>query len=177
MSASRSICKGGEDCRRAPYEACRCRAGERSHLHQQLSIGVYPSSSQSRERLRAAGPSQVDRVRAGDGRSAAARRRSLDPAGGRSSRDGRTHAVRVRRQQRISRRGHSSWAARSGSTGAGYAYFAPPVRTRHLPKLFARALFGLARREHALESMAGTELWIDTPSAREDQRRVRRRSC
>jgi len=46
-----------------------------------------------------------------------------------------------------------------------YAYFAPPVRTRHLPRLFAHALFGLARREHALTAVAATELWIDTLSA------------
>ena len=45
--------------------------------------------------------------------------------------------------------------------GRLHAYFAPPVRTRHLPKLFAQAIFGYARREHALESMAGAELWID----------------
>ena len=50
--------------------------------------------------------------------------------------------------------------------GRLYAYFAPPVRTRDLPKLFAHALFGFARREHALESMSGRELWIDTPSCR-----------
>jgi diacylglycerol kinase family enzyme len=46
--------------------------------------------------------------------------------------------------------------------GRLHAYFAPPVRTRHLPKLFAQALFGHARREHALESMTGAELWVDT---------------
>jgi diacylglycerol kinase family enzyme len=47
--------------------------------------------------------------------------------------------------------------------GRLHAYFAPPVRTRHLPKLFAQALFGYARRDHALQSVAGTELWVDTP--------------
>ena len=46
--------------------------------------------------------------------------------------------------------------------GRLYAYFAPPVRTRHLPKLFAQAVFGYARREHALESMTGAELSVDT---------------
>ena len=50
--------------------------------------------------------------------------------------------------------------------GLLYSYFAPPVRTRHLPKLFAHALFGRARREHALQSIAGKELWIDTPFER-----------
>lgn len=50
--------------------------------------------------------------------------------------------------------------------GLLHAYFAPPVRTRHLPKLFAHALFGRARRDHALQSIAGKELWIDSPFAR-----------
>jgi len=50
--------------------------------------------------------------------------------------------------------------------GRLHAYFAPPLRTRDLPKLFAHALFGFARRGHALESMAGAELWVDTPLAR-----------
>ena len=52
------------------------------------------------------------------------------------------------------------------NAGLLHAYFAPPVRTRHLPKLFAHALFGRARREHALQSISGKELWIDTPFAR-----------
>lgn len=51
--------------------------------------------------------------------------------------------------------------------GRLYAYFAPPVRTRDLPKLFAHALLGSARREHALESISAEELWVDTPSARD----------
>jgi diacylglycerol kinase family enzyme len=51
--------------------------------------------------------------------------------------------------------------------GQLYAYFAPPVRTRGLPKLFARALLGYARQAHALESISAEELWVDTPSARE----------
>ncbi len=46
-----------------------------------------------------------------------------------------------------------------------YVYFAPPVRTRYLPKLLAHALFGVARREHALASLSSAELWLDTPSA------------
>jgi diacylglycerol kinase family enzyme len=46
------------------------------------------------------------------------------------------------------------------------AYFAPPVRTRDLPRLFASSLLGHARQEHALESISSTELWVDTPSAR-----------
>jgi diacylglycerol kinase family enzyme len=51
-------------------------------------------------------------------------------------------------------------------SGRIHAYFAPPVRTRDLPKLLAQALFGTARREHALESIDERELWVDTPLAR-----------
>ena len=43
-----------------------------------------------------------------------------------------------------------------------HAYFAPPVRTRHLPRLVAHALFGRARPERVLKSLAATEMWIDT---------------
>ena len=46
--------------------------------------------------------------------------------------------------------------------GLLHAYYAPPVRTRDLPKLFGQALFGRARRDRALRSMAAHELWIDT---------------
>ena len=49
--------------------------------------------------------------------------------------------------------------------GRLHAYFAPPVRTRDLPKLLAYALLGYARQEHALESISAEELWVDTPSA------------
>ena len=46
--------------------------------------------------------------------------------------------------------------------GRLFAYYAPPVRTRDLPKLFALALFGRARRDRTLRSMATTEMWVDT---------------
>jgi diacylglycerol kinase family enzyme len=49
------------------------------------------------------------------------------------------------------------------------AYFAPPVRTRDVPKLFAQALLGHARREHALEVLIAEEFWVDTPSHRQIQ--------
>jgi diacylglycerol kinase family enzyme len=47
--------------------------------------------------------------------------------------------------------------------GQLYAYFAPPLRTRNLPALFARSLLGIAHRQHALRSVTGPELWVDTP--------------
>ena len=47
--------------------------------------------------------------------------------------------------------------------GQLHAYFAPPVRTRHLPRLLAHAVFGRARRQQGLMSLAAAELWIDAP--------------
>lgn len=46
--------------------------------------------------------------------------------------------------------------------GLLHAYYAPPVRTRDLPRLFGQALFGRARRDHALRSMSAAEMWVDT---------------
>lgn len=46
--------------------------------------------------------------------------------------------------------------------GRLFAYYAPPVRTRDLPKLFRQAVFGRARRDRVLRSMAATEMWVDT---------------
>jgi diacylglycerol kinase family enzyme len=51
--------------------------------------------------------------------------------------------------------------------GRLFVYFAPPVRTRDLPKLFAQALLGRARQDRALASISAVELWVDTPSARQ----------
>jgi diacylglycerol kinase family enzyme len=50
--------------------------------------------------------------------------------------------------------------------GQLFAYFAPRVHTRELPKLFALALAGRARERQALESIAATELHADTPGRR-----------
>ena len=46
--------------------------------------------------------------------------------------------------------------------GLLHAYYAPPVRTRDLPRLFGQALFGRARRDRALRSMSAAEMWVDT---------------
>jgi diacylglycerol kinase family enzyme len=51
-------------------------------------------------------------------------------------------------------------------TGKLFAYLAPRVHTRDLPKLFAQALVGRARREQSLQVVAASELWSETPSAR-----------
>jgi diacylglycerol kinase family enzyme len=47
-----------------------------------------------------------------------------------------------------------------------FAYFAPRVHTRELPKLLTLALAGRARERNVLESIAATELHVDTPGRR-----------
>jgi len=50
--------------------------------------------------------------------------------------------------------------------GRLYAYLAPRLRTRDLPKLLALALVGRARAHHTLECFATGELRVDTPGRR-----------
>lgn len=51
--------------------------------------------------------------------------------------------------------------------GRLFAYLAPRVHTRDLPKLLAHALLGRARRERALEVYSAAELWVDALRARD----------
>ncbi len=127
------------------------------------SIGVYPSIVASRERLRAQGHfkwiafalATADVLRR-DGEVAI--RLQAD----RARFAARTPFVFVGNNEYLVE--GLNLGARTGlDAGRLYAYFAPPLRTRDLPKLFAHALVGRARREHALQSMASSELWIDTP--------------
>jgi diacylglycerol kinase family enzyme len=50
--------------------------------------------------------------------------------------------------------------------GQLFAYFAPRVHTRDLPKLLALALAGRAKQEHGLESLSASDLHVDTPRRR-----------
>jgi diacylglycerol kinase family enzyme len=127
------------------------------------SIGVYPSFVASRERLRQQGHSKwaafamatADVLRR-DGEVAIRLEGDLARIGG------RTPFVFVGNNEYFVE-GLKLGGRTRLDAGRLHAYFAPPVRTRHLPKLFAQAVFGYARRDHALESVSGTELWIDTP--------------
>jgi diacylglycerol kinase family enzyme len=127
------------------------------------SIGVYPSFVESRERFRA------------DGRSKWA---SLALATADVWRREGEVAIRLQDDYlRVAARtpfvfvGNNEYLVEGLKLGARtrldggrlYAYYARRVRTRELPKLFARSVLGLALREHGFESMSGTELWIDTP--------------
>ena len=127
------------------------------------SIGVYPSFVASRERLRGQGRSKwaalalaTAEVLRRDGEMA------IRVEGDRTRIAARTPFVFVGNNEYFVEGFKLGGRIRLDS-GRLHAYFAPPVRTRHLPRLFAHALFGVARRDHALESIAGTELWVDTP--------------
>jgi diacylglycerol kinase family enzyme len=127
------------------------------------SIGVYPSFVQSRERFRANGRSKWTALALA---TAEVLRRDGEVVirlqGDRAKIAARTPFVFVGNNE-YHVEGFNLGGRVRLDGGRLHAYFAPPVRTRHLPKLFAHALFGNARRDHALESMAGPELWVDTP--------------
>ena len=169
--------ESGADRRRAPRRrrVDVARVNDRIFINNS-SIGVYPSFVESRERLRAQGHSKWAGVRAGDRRSAAARRRSGDSAARAIARGlvARTPFVFVGNNEYLAE-GIKLGARTRLDAGRLYAYFAPPVRTRDLPKLFAQALFGYARREHALESTGRNRAVGRHALTAHDQRRVRRR--
>jgi diacylglycerol kinase family enzyme len=127
------------------------------------SIGVYPSFVESREQFRAQGRSKW----------ASLALATADVW----RRDGEV-AIRMQDDHtRVVARtpfvfvGNNEYQVEGFKLGARtrldggrlYAYYARRVRTRELPKLFARSVFGLALHQHGLESMSGSELWIDTP--------------
>lgn len=130
------------------------------------SIGVYPDIVTLREQLRASGyPKWIAAARA----TLQVLRReseiSIRVATGASETVVRSPFLFVGNNEYRSEGIHlGSRVSLDG--GKLWGYFAPPVRTRDLPKLFTRAVFGLARREHALEAMTGTQLWVDALNAR-----------
>jgi diacylglycerol kinase family enzyme len=142
------------------------RVNERTFVNN-CSIGVYPSVVETRQRLREGGHSKWSAF-------ALAMVRVLQRE------DGLSIRLEVDRTKIVAQTpfvfvGNNEYLVEGIKLGARtrldggrlYAYFAPPVRTRDLPKLFARAVFGRARREHALESISAAELWVDVPLARE----------
>jgi len=127
------------------------------------SIGVYPSIVEARERLRERGRSKWT---------------SLVLATLEVLRQDDDLSVRLEADHRkiIARTpfvfvGNNEYQAQGLGLGSRsrldgrrvYAYFAPPLRTHHLPNLLAHALFHRTGREQVLTSVAASELWIDTP--------------
>jgi diacylglycerol kinase family enzyme len=126
------------------------------------SIGVYPSIVEARERLRERGRSKWTSLVLATLKCCG--RTTTCPSGwrpttGRSSRARRSCSSATTNIRRRARAG-----VRSRLDGRRvYAYFAPPLRTHHLPNLLAHALFHRTGREQVLTSVAASELWIDTP--------------
>ena len=127
------------------------------------SIGVYPSFVETRERLRGRGRSKWTALALA---TADVLRRegevTIRLEGARTRIAARSPFVFVGNNEYLVE-GVKLGARTRLDAGRLHAYFAPPVRTPALPKLFAQALLGFARREHAIESIAGSELWIDIP--------------
>jgi len=142
-----------------------CRVGDRIFINN-ASIGLYPSIVERRERLRRLGHAKwtafalatLDVLRRGDEVSIRLESRNTAIAA-------RTPFLFVGNNEYLVEGIHLGARTRLDA-GRLSAYFAPPVRTRDLPKLFARALLGYARREHALEVLSAAELWVDTPAGR-----------
>jgi diacylglycerol kinase family enzyme len=141
------------------------RVGDRLFVNN-ASIGIYPSIVESRERLRRQGRSKwaalalatADVLRRDEEVTIHLERDSTKIIA-------RTPFVFVGNNEYLVE-GFRIGARTRLDAGRLHAYFAPPVQTRDLPKLFAQSLFGHARRDHALESIEGRELWADTPLAR-----------
>ncbi len=51
--------------------------------------------------------------------------------------------------------------------GQLFAYLAPQIHTRDLPKLFLRALAGRVQRERSLVAVSSTEIWIESTDGRD----------
>jgi diacylglycerol kinase family enzyme len=130
------------------------------------SIGIYPNIVQQREQLRAEGHRKWPAF-------AIATLDVLRREGEVSARvdvDGRAIASRTpfvfvgNNEYQVE--GIHLGARTKLDAGKLFAYLAPRVHTRDLPKLFAQALLGRARRERSLQVLAASELWIETPYAR-----------
>jgi diacylglycerol kinase family enzyme len=141
------------------------RVNDRMFLNNS-SIGIYPNIVERREQLRAEGHRKWPAL-------AIATLEVLRRQGEVSARvevDGRTIASRtpfvfVGNNEYQVEGIHLGARARL-DTGRLFAYLAPRVHTRELPKLFGQALLGRARREQSLQVLAASELWIETPYAR-----------
>jgi diacylglycerol kinase family enzyme len=128
------------------------------------SIGVYPSFVASRDRFREQGRSNW--MALGLATAEVLRREGevvIRLHSDRTKVVARTPFVFVGNNEYLVE-GIKLGARTSLDSGRLHAYFAPPLRTRDLPALFARSLFGIARHQHTLQSLTGPELWVDTLS-------------
>jgi YegS/Rv2252/BmrU family lipid kinase len=127
------------------------------------SIGVYPSIVERREELRGKGHSKwVSFATATMETLNRAREVTVRIDAGGHNMLSRTPFVFVGNNE-YEIEGIRLGARKRLNGGLLFAYLAPPMRTRDLPKLLGRALLGRLRQDHTLEAIAAPELWINTP--------------
>jgi diacylglycerol kinase family enzyme len=127
------------------------------------SIGIYPDVVVERERLRQLGHWKWVAFAIASGRILRRYRRLVVRlAAGDTIERARTAFLLVGNNQ-YQVDGLSLGARPRLDGGRLFAYLAPRVHTRDLPKLFALALAGRARQQQALESIAAAALRVETP--------------
>jgi diacylglycerol kinase family enzyme len=129
------------------------------------SIGIYPDIVERRERLRAQGSRKWPALMRATLEVLQREREvsvRLDTGGQQIA--SRTPFVFVGNNEYQLEGIHLGARSRLDA-GRLFAYLAPRVHTRDLPKLLAHALMGRARRERGLMVFSAPELWIETPNA------------
>jgi diacylglycerol kinase family enzyme len=136
------------------------------HFVNNSSIGVYPDIVVERERLRKQGHRKWIAAAIASAkvlrhyRGVAVR---LEAANARART--RTAFVFIGNNE-YETEGLNLGARRRLDCGKLFAYLAPKVHARDLPKLLALALIGRVRKSQTLESFPATELQVDTPGRR-----------
>jgi diacylglycerol kinase family enzyme len=130
------------------------------------SIGVYPGTVELREELRRQGHNKWTALAIASAKVLA---RDTEVSL-RVAVDGRTVVTRtpflfVGNNEYTTEGIHLGARARIDA-GRLYAYLAPRMHTRDLPKLFLWALLGHARSHGAFATFSALEMWIETPQRR-----------
>jgi YegS/Rv2252/BmrU family lipid kinase len=130
------------------------------------SLGVYPDIVERREALRQQGRAKWPAFMLA---TLEILRRNQDVTvrleTGRGTIVSRTPFVFVGNNEYVVEGIHLGSRARLDS-GQLFAYIAPPVRTRDLPRLLVHALASRDGPQHELRMTSGREFWIDLPRAR-----------
>jgi diacylglycerol kinase family enzyme len=138
------------------------------------SIGIYPDIVVERERLRQLGHRKWIALAIASARILRRYRRLVVRLAAPRQGSGQAGDTTDRARTAFVFVGNNEYQVDGLSLGARdrldggqlFAYFAPRVHTRELPKLLALALAGRAREQNALESIAATELHVGTPGRR-----------
>jgi diacylglycerol kinase family enzyme len=131
-----------------------------------VSIGIYPDIVVERERLRQVGYHKWIAFAMASARILRRYRRlAVRLAAGEVAAGARTAFLLVGNNE-YQVDGLSLGARSRLDGGRLFAYLAPRVHTRELPKLLVLAVAGRARKRQVLESIAATTLQVDTPRRR-----------